>query len=92
MAKLKTGRHTSGIKAHRQSERRAAFNRGMRKMIRTAAKAVTTAVEKKEPETGKVLTEAFSKWDKAAKKGLIHWKTAARKKSRLSKLTASSSK
>jgi len=51
-----------------------------------------TAAEKKEPETGKVLAEASSKWDKAAKKGLIHWKTAARKKSRLSKLAASSSK
>ena len=91
MAKLKTGRHTSGIKAHRQSERRAAFNRGMRKVIRTAAKAVVTAAEKKE-ETGEVLTEAFSKLDKAAKKGLVHWKTAARKKSRLSKMAAASSK
>ena len=58
MAKLKTGRHTSAIKAQRQAEKRTS----------------------KED-----LKKAESCIDKAAKKSVMHWKTAARKKSRLAK-------
>lgn len=79
MAKLKTGRHTSGIKAHRQSEKRASANRGIKTLMKNSSKEV---LEKKD---AKSLNKASSVIDKAAKKGLIHWKTAARKKSRLAK-------
>ena len=93
MAKLKTGRHTGAIKAHRQSERRAEQNRGVRKQIRTVSKELVSAVTLKDKDNaGKILNKAASVWDKAAKKGVIHWKTAARKKSRLSKLVNSVSK
>jgi len=86
MAKLKTGRHTGAIKAWRQSEKRASRNRGVRIEIRTAAKEVLTAIEKKDiPQGQKLLAGSASLWDKAAKKGVIHWKTAARKKARLAK-------
>ncbi|MFA6584468.1 MAG: 30S ribosomal protein S20 [Elusimicrobiaceae bacterium] len=88
MAKLKTGRHTGAIKAHRQSERKAENNRGTRKLLRSTAKAVITAAAKKEEGTDNLLKTAFSEWDKAVKTGLIHRKTADRKKSRLSKKVA----
>jgi Ribosomal protein S20. len=79
MAKLKTGRHTSAIKAQRQAERRTSRNKGLKKNLRTAAKEV---ISKKSAET---LAKASSALDKASKKGVIHWKAAARKKSRLAK-------
>ncbi len=83
MAKLKTGRHTSALKAARQAERRASHNRGLRKGFRTAMKAVAQTKEKAGAQ--KLIGTASSMLDKAAKKGVIHWKTAARKKSRMAK-------
>jgi small subunit ribosomal protein S20 len=84
MAKLKTGRHTGAIKANRQAEKREARNRAVRKKIRSAAKELLEAVEKKDKAAvGKLYPQVASLWDKAAKTGLVHWKAAARKKSRL---------
>ncbi len=80
MAKLKTGRHTSALKAQRQAVKRNSRNTGLKKTIRLTAKKVT-AVKNQE-----ALDTASSALDKAAKKGVIHWKSAARKKSRLAKL------
>ncbi|MCX5783942.1 MAG: 30S ribosomal protein S20 [Elusimicrobia bacterium] len=86
MAKLKTGRHTSAIKAARQAKKKASHNRGVRKQIRSSAHELLAAVSAKDPvKAQKFLSETASKWDKAAKSGVIHWKTAARRKSRLSK-------
>ena len=85
MAKLKTGRHTSAIKELRKSKRRRERNVEQKKRIRSLAKRVEDAIAKKDAETAKsLLQEAFSAWDKAARKNLVHWKAAARKKSRLS--------
>ena len=80
MAKLKTGRHTSAIKADRQAKRRALRNRTLKRKARDASKAYLAA-----PDGEKIskLASAASTWDKASKKGAIHWKTAARRKSRL---------
>ncbi len=84
MAKLKTGRHTSALKAHRQSDKHAAHNVGIRSAIRTIARKVESAVAAKDAKTAKgLLNEAFSAWDKAAKTGIVHWRAASRKKSRL---------
>ena len=84
MAKLKTGRHTSAIKAWRKSEKLASKNRGVKTQIRDIAKDFTALAAKKDIEsTQKMLPKVYSLLDKAAKKGTIHWKTAARKKSRL---------
>jgi len=86
MAKLKTGRHTGAIKANRQSERKAQHNRGIRKQLKTVVKDfLTAAAAKDSSKTGTTLSKTVSSLDKAAKKGTIHWKTAARKKSRLAK-------
>ena len=84
MAKLMTGRHTSALKAQRQAERREVRNRAMRKKARLAAKAVLTAVAANDAgKAQSLLPDAASIWDKAAKSGVVHWKTAARRKSRL---------
>lgn len=85
MAKLKTGRHTSAIKAWRKSEKLASKNRGIKNRIHDASKEFGVLVEKKDMDNAqKMLPKAYSILDKAAKSGTIHWKAAARKKSRLS--------
>lgn len=84
MAKLKTGRHTSALKAHRQSLKHADANRKVRSAIRSIARKVEEAVASKDAKGAKTfLQQAFSVWDKAAKSGLVHWRAASRKKSRL---------
>jgi len=84
MAKLKTGRHTGAMKAHRQSEKRELANRTVKKNIRLLAKELAAAAVRKDSKAVDELTRKVSSaWDKAAKGGLIHWKAAARKKSRL---------
>lgn len=85
MAKLKTGRHTSAIKAQRQAEKRTSANKGLTKKIRLATKAVNASAKTKAATLKEDLKKAESCIDKAAKKKVIHWKTAARKKSRLAK-------
>ena len=79
MAKLKTGRHTSAIKAQRQAEKRTSRNKGLKKTVRAVAKEVLAT------KSADTLAKAASALDKAAKKGVIHWKAAGRKKSRLTK-------
>lgn len=87
MAKLKTGRHTGAQKAARQALKRMLRNRVIKRGIRAAAKGVVEAASKRDlAGMPKLLSEASSAWDKAAKSGVIHWKTAARKKSRLARL------
>jgi small subunit ribosomal protein S20 len=87
MAKLKTGRHTSALKEARRSKRRTSRNRGIKKQIKeTAKKFIRSLDENSAEKSAKLLQEVYSKWDKAAKTGAIHWKTAARKKSQLTKL------
>jgi len=84
MAKLKTGRHTSAIKAWRKSEKLASKNRGIKSKIHDTSKEFTTLVGKKDMDSvQKMLPKAYSLLDKAAKSGTIHWKAAARRKSRL---------
>lgn len=84
MAKLKTGRHTSGIKAWRKSERLASKNRGVKTRIHDVAKELGLLVAKKDIESAqKLLPKVYELLDKAAKTGTVHWKAAARKKSRL---------
>lgn len=85
MAKLKTGRHTSALKAHRQSLKHQDANIKARSAIRTIARNVEAAIAKKDSKAAKAfLQQAFSAWDKAAKTGLIHSRAASRKKARLS--------
>jgi small subunit ribosomal protein S20 len=90
MAKVqKSKRHASALKAHRQSVTRNLRNRKIKKGIREAVRAVSEAATAK--ETGKMadlMAKASAALDKAARTGAIHWKAAARKKSRLAQRAA----
>src|SRR5947209_8205451 len=89
MAKIKkTGRHTGAIKSARQAVRHMLRNRAVKQNIRTLAKSYVSAAAHKDAATlQKLMPEVASAWDKAAKTGAIHWKAAARKKSRLARLS-----
>lgn len=81
--------HKSAIKRHRQSLKSAARNRAMKTRVRNTVKAVRAAVQLKDKEQAQALLgTASSVLDKAASKGVIHWKNAARNISRLSKAIA----
>ncbi len=73
------------LKRHRQSLKRRARNRAMKSRVKKAIKRVRIAIQAKDRESAiEALREATSLLDKAASKGVIHWKNAARKISRLS--------
>ena len=84
MAKKKQVRHKAALKAHRQSLRRAVLNRHTKKDVRMAVRAVIDAAKAKDvAKVAELTAKASEALDKAAKHGTIHWKAAARKKSRL---------
>ncbi len=84
MAKKKQTRHKSALKAHRQSLRHAVLNLRTKKDVRVAVRAVVDAAKAKDVVKVAELTgKAAAALDKAAQRGTIHWKAAARKKSRL---------
>ena len=75
--------HKSAAKRIRQDKKRKARNRAVKSEVKMVVKKVIATTD---PEEGsKVLPEVNSVIDKAAKKGVLHWRTAARKKSRLAK-------
>lgn len=75
-------------KALRVSLRKKAVNDRVKKSLREGAKATEKLVALKKWKEAKTnLSAAYSAIDKAVKKGVIKKNTAARKKSRLSKIT-----
>ncbi len=79
--------HKSAAKRARQSENRRMRNKISKTRMKNVAKDVRLAVSEKSIETAlKKLDTAKSAIDKAAKKGVIHSNTAARKISHLSRL------
>jgi len=90
MAKLKTGRHTSALKENRKAIHRTLRNKAMKSKIKTLVKKVQDAVSKKDaPLANSLMRTAFSEWDKAAKKNVVHDNAASNQKSRLAKLVQS---
>lgn len=78
----------SAKKALRGSLVKKAMNDRNKKNIKESVKKIEKLVkEKKQSEAKKLLSEAYSVIDKAAKRGVIKKNTASRKKSRLSKIT-----
>jgi small subunit ribosomal protein S20 len=78
--------HKSAIKRAKQSEERRLRNRARKTRVKTAVKQIRTAIENKSLEEAQTaLQEAIPLIDKAASKGSLHHRTAARKISRLSK-------
>ena len=78
---------SSAKKALRSSKRKHVFNQRRKDTMLSIIKKVKKFVaDKNTKEAMKLLSEAYSVIDKAAKTNLIKKNTAARKKSRLSKL------
>ncbi|AIE60807.1 30S ribosomal protein S20 [Bacillus methanolicus] len=76
----------SAIKRVKTSEARKAHNTAIKSSMRTAVKKVEAAIVNNDVTSAKeLLVDAAKRLDKAAAKGLIHKKAAARKKSRLMK-------
>jgi len=70
-------RSKAGLKHKRQSGKRRLQNQGVLSRLKTLSKAAQGNPER--------LTLALAELDRAARKGIIHKNTAARKKSRLMK-------
>jgi len=82
----------SAKKAHRASERKKVFNDRRKRAMKEGIKKIRTLVlEHKKSEASALLSKAYKAIDKAAKRGVIKKNTAARKKSRLTKLINKSS-
>ncbi len=80
--------HKSAVKRHKQNLKKAARNRAVRTRTKNIVKAVRVAIATPEitpEEMAAKLKEATSIIDRAASKGVLHRKTAARKISRLAK-------
>ena len=78
----------SAEKRNRQNEKNRKKNVQVKSTVKTATKKVLVASQAKEKnsESIKGLFKSFSSTvDSACRKGVIHWKTAARKKSRMAK-------
>lgn len=79
----------SAIKAVRQAEvhraRRQPYKTNMKTLIR---KVSDLTRENKKDEAAKFLSQAYKAIDMAAKRNIIHWKNAARKKSSLARMMA----
>ena len=78
----------SAEKRNRQNEKNRQKNIRVKSSVKTASKKVltTTSAKEKNADTIKGLFKSFaSTIDSACRKGVVHWKTAARKRSRMAK-------
>ncbi|HVP58903.1 MAG TPA: 30S ribosomal protein S20 [bacterium] len=76
-------RHRAPMKRMRQDKIKRVRNRSLKSAVKTAAKKVRLAATPE--DAAKMVPEAASIIDRAAKKRVIHWRTAARLKSRLAR-------
>ena len=76
----------SQIKRNRQNERRHDRNKAVRTRLKTEAKKVRETAASGDAEAAQAQLRATSRLlDKAASKGMVHPRTAARRKSKLAK-------
>ena len=84
--------HASALKAHRQSLQNRERNRQFRSRLRTALKAIRSAIDGNDLAGAKAaLQRTISLIDRLAGKGIIHRNAAARYKSRIATRVASKS-
>ncbi|MCU0653999.1 MAG: 30S ribosomal protein S20 [Polyangiaceae bacterium] len=77
--------HASADKRNRQRIARTTRNRSIKAAVRTKVKAARSAETLASPEGKAKVVEAVSSLDRAASKGVIHPRTASRKKARLAR-------
>lgn len=79
-------RRRSSLKRKRADKKRHSRNLKIKRELKNVLKRFQALVSAKNIEEAKsFLKKVYSKLDKAAKKGIIHRNTAARKKSRLTR-------
>lgn len=78
----------SQIKRNRQNEKRRIRNRQTRSELHTRTKAVIAAADAGADDADEQLKVAIREIDKAARDGVLHKNTAARRKSRLTRHVA----
>ena len=79
-------RHISAMKRARQNEKRRVRNQSRKTRVKHAVREVRLAVARKNSEGAvTALEKAVPTIAKVAGKGSLHWRTAARKISRLTK-------
>jgi small subunit ribosomal protein S20 len=82
--------HQSAVKRHAQSLKRREANRSNRSRLRTQLKRLRATVAGKDLETAqRLLPETMALIDRSIQKGVLHENTAARHKSRLTRLVNS---
>jgi len=82
--------HSSAIKRHAQSLKRREANRSNRSRLRGQLKKLRAAAADKDLETARrLLPGTLSLIDRSIQKGVLHENTAARHKSRLTRLVNS---
>ena len=80
----------SQIKRNKQNEKRGERNKTVRTALKTSTKKVRLAVTSGDAEAATTQQrEASRALDKAVAKGIVHKRTAARRKSRLAKAASS---
>lgn len=80
----------SQIKRNKQNEKRAERNKAVRTALKTSTKKIRTAVDTGDAEEAQARQrETARSLDKAVAKGIVHRRTAARRKSRLAKAVGS---
>ena len=80
----------SQIKRNKQNEKHAERNKAVRTALKTSTKKVRTAVDAGDAEEAQARQrETARSLDKAVAKGIVHKRTAARRKSRLAKAVGS---
>ncbi|HUF60227.1 MAG TPA: 30S ribosomal protein S20 [Actinomycetota bacterium] len=80
----------SQIKRNKQNEKRGERNKTVRTALKTSTKKVRLAVTSGDVEAATTQQrEAARALDKAVAKGIVHKRTAARRKSRLAKAASS---
>jgi small subunit ribosomal protein S20 len=85
-AKKKSARHASALKRARKSLKLQARNTATKSKVKTFEKHVLKAIQTKNVEEAKKALKLFmTEADKAAQKGVVHVKRAARRIGRLSK-------
>jgi small subunit ribosomal protein S20 len=75
--------HKSALKRIRQNEKRRIHNRTFRNRARTLVKKARKSIETSAENAVEATREAIRDLDKAAARGVIHPRNAARRKSRL---------
>ena len=78
----------TAIKDLRRSHTRHMRNLDIKTDLKKTVKKFLTATKDKKPDTAELLKLLYQKMDKAAKRKVMHKKTAARRKSRFAKLLA----